>query len=107
MSNDLKKFVPLLKVIQVATKRVRKIILDDADNEVIKVICEICYNFCKGNLKTNKKCYKKLLKYKTQIHTLAKTRKSQKNLKTERKVLQQSGAGFIPLLLSPLLSLLS
>lgn len=84
--------------------KIIKVILKNTDDKFIEAICEICLNFCKGNVKCHKKCYNRLKKFRLCLHKLAKARKSQKNYKKERQVLYQKGGAFLPLLLAPVLS---
>lgn len=104
---NVERYLPLLKILQVVPNKVVKSILVNADDEFVQTICEICLNLCKGNVKCDKKSYKKLIKYKSCIHKLSKVNKSQKNLKKERKVLAQKGGAFLPILLPSVISALA
>lgn len=104
MSNNVLRFIPILKIINAVPRKVRESILKEADDDLIKAISEICLNFCRGNVKCCDKSYKKLKKYKSCIHRLALVKKSQKNLKREKQILVQNGSGFLPILLPPLIT---
>lgn len=128
MSLNVKKHMPVLDFLKIAPSKVRKLILETADDDFVLAICEICLNFCKGNLKCKNICFDKLKKHKNQIHALARVQKRKKEnninknkkkkkkntlnnnyLKSERRVLCQNGGGvaFLPLLLAPALSALT
>lgn len=104
MSLNVKRHLTLLEFLRVAPPKIIKVILQNADDKFIEAICEICYNFCAGNVKCHKKCYNRLQKFRLYLHKLAKAKKSQKSYKNERKVLYQKGGAFLPLLLAPVLS---
>lgn len=107
MSSNVTRHIPLLKIINAVPKKVRESILKQADDNFIKAICEICINFCNGNVKVNAKSFKKLKKYKDVIHKLASVKKAHKNLRKEKKVLIQKGGAFLPILLPSIISALT
>lgn len=107
MSKNVKQLIPLLKILNAVPAKVKKSILKNSGDELIKAISEICLNFCKGNVRCNKKCLNRLKKFKSSIHKLAAVKRSQKNLTKERKVLIQQGGAFLPILLPPILSALT
>jgi hypothetical protein len=51
MSSRLRKYFPVLKILAESTPANRKKILIKADDELIKVIIECCYNTLEGNFK--------------------------------------------------------
>lgn len=104
MSINVRRHLPLLKFLKIAPPKIVKVILKNADDKFILSICEICYNFCKGNIKCQKKCYNKLKKYRTCLHRLASAKRKQKHYKKEREILYQKGGALLPLLLSPVLT---
>lgn len=77
--------------------------LKNADPELIKTICEICYNTLNGNLNLNRKDKTKLGKYKKAIRTIADPYRS---LASKRRVIIQHGNGIIPVLLQTLIPLI-
>lgn len=104
MSTNVKRHLPLLEFLRVAPPKIIKIILKNSDDKLILSLCEICLNFCKGNIKCRKKCYNSLKKYRSSLYQLASVKKNQKNFKRERATLYQKGGAFLPLLLAPVLS---
>lgn len=107
MSKEVKKLLPILKVIAVLPQKLRQKLLNGVDDDFVRVVAEICFNFCRGNVKCDKKSYEKLKKYKCQIHSLAKTRKVQKSYRKEKKVICQKGGSFLTLLLPPVITALT
>lgn len=105
MSSNVKKQLPLLEFLKVCPPKIRKLIIKKAENSLILAICEICLNFCKGNVKVPKKNFNQLKKYRKIIYKLAKTKKSKQELNIQRSILhQKGGAAFLPILLAPALS---
>lgn len=104
MSSNVRRHLPLLEFLRVAPPKIVKVILKNADDNLISSICEISLNLCKGNIKcSNKKSYNKIKKFRSSLHKLAKARKHQKHLKNERSVLYQKGGAFLPVLLTSVL----
>lgn len=103
MSANVKRHMALLEFLKVAPPKICKIILENADNNLVLAICEICLNFCQGNIKCHRQCYNKLKKFKRPIYKLANTKKKKTHFKQERNILSQNGGGFLPLLLAPAL----
>lgn len=119
MSLRVKRFLPLLEYLKEAPPAIRSLILEKCERDLIVTICEICLNFCEGNINCSKKSYNKLKKFRKSIHKLASLKNKLKNssnssnskskkLKVERKILTQKGSGgFLPILLAPVISGLS
>lgn len=91
----------ILFVLKHASPKLRKAILKNASNDLIRVINEIAYNVLNGNPKIKKQDRDRLKKYKSQLRALSKPSRS---IALQRKVLVQSGSGLLPLLLSTILS---
>lgn len=91
----------MLLILKDASPKLRKAILKNCNEEIIKSIVEIVMNILHGNLKTSGKNQNELKKYKKQLRTIAKPTK---NYSLKRKVLLQKGGSFIPIILGSLLS---
>jgi hypothetical protein len=96
MTQRVRKHLPTLKVLALSTPAVRKQILKSADDGLIKLLIECCYNTLYGGMKLSSSKLSKLKKYKTVIRKIAKP---SKNLKNKKKVLVQSGSGLLSVLL--------
>lgn len=90
----------MLYVLRKADKKLRKAIIENSDNDVIKTIIEIVYNTLKGNTIIKPSIKSNLKKYKNELRRISCPKRS---LSSKRKVLIQKG-GFLPILLSSLLS---
>jgi hypothetical protein len=101
MSQRVRKYLPTLQVLASSTPAVRKQILKSADNDLIKLLIECCFNTLYGNLRHSPSNIKKLKKYKAAIRKIAKPNK---NLKKKKEELVQSGSGFLPVLLPSIIS---
>lgn len=108
MLKKIKKLAPILQVLSVAPPKLRKLILSNADDELIYAICEICLNLCKGNIRCDEKSYKALKRYKESLYKLASVKRKPSSLKEAKKELLIEGKGvFLPLLLTPILTAIS
>lgn len=96
----IKKNISVLKLLSKANKKKRDKILDDADEELIKCLCEIGENTLYNNVSLNDCQYKKLSRHRKSIRKLCKKGESWKK---KKKFLKQTG-GFLPYLIGPLLS---
>jgi hypothetical protein len=101
MSTDVKKYLPLLRLLASATPYKRKKILLAADDKFVKIIIECCYNTLHGNVKLPKNKVNKLKKFKKIIRKIGKATKTVKN---KKKILIQSGGAFLPLILPSIIS---
>lgn len=79
---------------------IRKNIIKNAGNELIKCLCEICHNVLNGNVPISKNAKIQLKKYKKSLRNIVS---SKVKLHSKRKIFQQRG-GFLPTLLSAILS---
>lgn len=82
-------------------KNLRRAILENADPDLILCLCECCDNLLKGNVPINSEQKQKLSKHKNHIRNLANRKNT---IKEKRNILIQQG-GFLPLLLTPILSI--
>lgn len=89
-----------LYVLKNCNAKVRKTILETANPELIKAICEICMNILNGNVRISVKSKNSLKNYKNSIRKITSPRTT---LKSKKKILVQNG-GFLPTLLGALLS---
>jgi len=101
MSLNLNRHMKLLKLLHSVDPKVSRILINKCDNNFILAVCEVIKNFKEGNFSCDKKILKKLKKFRKQIFKLSNTSKSSKNLQSQRKILYQKGAGFLPLILAP------
>ena len=82
----------LLEKILSAGRRSRKFIIKHLSNKEVKLICEVCLNLIRGNLRvTDPTAYSQLKRDRKALTDLADKRKP---LKHKRKILNQKG-GFI------------
>ena len=82
----------LLEKILSAGRRSRKFIIKHLSNKEVKLICEVCLNLIRGNLRvTDPTTYSQLKRGRKALTDLADKRKP---LKHKRKILNQKG-GFI------------
>lgn len=97
---QLKANKPTLLVLKNADINLRKAMLKNVDNNVIKSIIEIVLNTLRGNHKLTSRTKSELEKYKKELRCISCPKRS---LSSKRKVLVQKG-GFLPILISSLLS---
>lgn len=104
MSKCVIKHLPVLKELATTTPKKRRKLLEAANLELIKSIVECIENVLKGNVQLKKKCVEKLKRYKTTLHKIFNTTNK---LSHKKKVIVQSGGGFIPVLLASLIPVLA
>lgn len=97
----LKKNKHMLYVLKNANPKLRKAILMNASNDVIKTINEIAYNTLNSNNPISTQTKSKLKRYKKSLRCLACHKKS---LSSKKKILVQQGNGFLPILIGTILS---
>jgi preprotein translocase subunit Sss1 len=97
--DEVQKNIHLLQVLSKAKPKLRKVILKNADEDLIIAICACILNFMNGNIKTDEKVKKSVKKYK---HILRKVLKPTR-IDQKQQVLVQKG-GFLPLLIPTILS---
>lgn len=91
----------MLYVLKTNNRKLRKAILNCADDELIKTLTEIIFNTIAGNTKLKNKDLKVLKKYKKELRFISRPNAS---IKSKRKVLVQKGGGFLPIIIASLLS---
>ena len=79
--------------------KLRKAILEHADPEFIRALCECAQQILRGNVKMTSHEKSRLRKYRSKLHLLAG--KHGLSVKQKRRKLQQTG-GLLPALLAPL-----
>lgn len=101
MSKCVIKHIHLLDALAKARPAERKAMLRNSNFGLIKSIVECVENVLSGNVKLDKKRMVKLKKYKNQLR---KIYTSGKKWTSKKKVIVQSGGGFLPALLIPVIS---
>lgn len=86
-----------MHVLSTAKPTMAKAIIEAADKDIIKCLCECAHNIIKGTVPLKENHLKHLQRYKADIRTLAKSRTPQKK---KKKILQRGG--FLPALLAPI-----
>ena len=70
-SSRVRKQAPVLKYLCKAKPRQAKAIINTADDELLKTLCECSLNVLKGGIPVSTHQKQKLRRYKRQLHTLA------------------------------------
>ena len=104
MSVRIKKYIELLKLYKKASPAQRKLLLEVASNDFITAICECCHNANLGNVPFKTREKKKLKKFAPVMRKLASKGQKYRRIGQKRKLLIQEG-GFLPALLTPIVSL--
>jgi hypothetical protein len=97
----LKRNISYLHVLNTSKKSLRDAIIKNAPKDLIVCICDCSHNFLNGNIPFTAQEIKKLLRYQNLVRYLAKKKRGE--LKEKRQLIVQNG-GFLPLLLTPILS---
>ena len=88
-------------LIKTKNAKLRKAILEYADPELIRALCECAHNILRGNVKMTPQEKERLRKYRSKLLLLALASKRGLSVKQKRRKLQHTG-GFLPALLAPL-----
>ena len=102
MTKRLHKHAPYLHVLAKGTHKQRHGIIQGANKEFMKCLCECALNVLNGNVPLKPADKKKLKKYKHQLRSLTNRKFSSQK---KKKTLSQKG-GFLGALLTPVLSAL-
>lgn len=102
MSKRVKKHFGTIKALCKLKPNVAKAVIHDANDEVIKCICECIQNVLNGVVKIPQATKRKLKRHKRKIRQINNKRIG---IRRKRKLLEQSG-GFLPMLLAPVVGLL-
>ena len=102
MSKLLKAHLKTLRSLKRRSETERKQFFKTCNRGAVDCCCEIARNILNKNVPLTQRHLKSLRRHGKKLHDLARVRTS---LATKRKILQTGG--FLPLLLSPLLGLVS
>jgi len=102
MSQRLKKYAPLLRMLNRASPTVRKRLMKNAcNNEFVKCVCECAKNIIKGNVPLTSAQKGQLSRRKRLLRKLVLKKTS---LKGKQKIIQSGG--FLGAILGPIISVL-
>lgn len=104
MSKCVIEHLPILKALAASTPRLRRTILESGNLQLIKAIVECIENVIKGNITLDEKHFEKLKRHKGVLRKVSKT---PNKLSQKKKVIIQSGGGFLPALLLPVITVLA
>jgi hypothetical protein len=102
MSSRIEKNLDFIKALETPSAYKRKRLLKSASEDNILALVEIAKNTLDGKLELNHPIEKKLKRHRKNLRHFAKRRPS---IKSKKKFLIQKG-GFLPYLVSPLLSII-
>jgi hypothetical protein len=92
---SLRKNLPKLLRIRRAKPTERKRLLEEADDSLVRCICETAHNCLNNNIPLTSAQYRKLSRHK---NTLRRLTKKGESIKKKKKILKQSGGFILPLL---------
>ena len=104
MAQRLRKNHDFLKLLVKCTPAQCKTILKDADDALVRTICECVLNVLKETVPVSKPAKRKLLAHKKSLIALAE---KSTPLEKKKKILVQQGGNFLSVLLPPVLRVLS
>lgn len=104
MSECVVKNLSLLDKLAKAKPTERKKILGSASLQLIRSIVECIENVLKGIVKLKNECLKKLKRHKKVLRAVHSVGAK---LRDKKKVIIQSGGAFLPILLTPIISILA
>ena len=96
MSRRIKTHAILLKALAHSTPLQRKALLKTANKGLIDAVCECIVNIVRGNIKLSASDKRTLSKHK---HKLRKLSDRRTDYRTRKKILNQRGGFFLPLLM--------
>jgi hypothetical protein len=105
MSKNVRNNLHFLKVLKDVNKHSRQVILRNANRNLINSINECVYNVLHNKqfkLKKNKRA--KLLKYRSSLRKLVHIKTP---FRKKKKIIEQQGGNFLPIILPTVLSLIS
>ena len=100
MTKRLRKHANMLRALHNASPKLKKVIIKEADKDLITALCDCANNVLKGNVPLSDKQKKCLRRHKRSLRIL-----TQQNTLARKKRILQSG-GFLGSLLTPLLGIL-
>lgn len=92
----------MLQLLSKCTPKQRRALIDAADDDLVKTICECAINVFNSNIPLPQRQLNKFKRYKKVLRQLCTKCVS---LKTKKNLLKQRG-GFLPFLIPPILSLI-
>lgn len=104
MSQCVIKNLPVLKTLATAPPKLRRMILENGNLQLVKAIVECIENVLKGNITLEEPSLKKLKKHKNALRAVSKT---PNKLSQKKKVIIQRGGAFLPALLLPVITVLA
>ena len=99
---QLKKYAAQFRELQKASPRIRKVILQNSNGPLLKLLSECAYNILRGNVPLTSDQKRNLRKHKECLRAVA----SKGTKKTKKSALLLQG-GFLSALLGPIVSILS
>jgi hypothetical protein len=100
MAPKINKYMPILDLLLISSPQIRKSLLTSADDGLIKLIIECCFNLLVGAVKVTKYRMKKIKQHKDIIRKICNPAQKLDNTK---KILIQTGGSFLPVLLPAVL----
>lgn len=94
------KHTDILRALYQLNPQQRKALLQKADLQLVRYICECALNVLQGNIPLTKSQKSRLRKH---ANVLRKLVKSSDNFSEKKKIIVQRGGGFLPALLAPLI----
>lgn len=104
MSKCVIKNLPGLRILASAPPKLRRMILENGNLQLIKAIVECIENVLKGNIPIEESSLKKLKKHKSALGAVSK---SPNKLSKKKNVIIQKGGAFLPALLVPVITVLA
>lgn len=98
------KNLPVLKTLVSAPPKLRRMILENGNLQLIKAIVECIENVLKGNIPIEEGSFRKLKKHRAALRAVSK---SPNKLSHKKKVIIQKGGAFLPALLLPVITVLA
>lgn len=96
----LKKHANMIKALTTTSPKLRKIIIKEADKDLITSLCDCANNILKGNVPLSAKQWSCLRRHKQSLRMLTQ----RKSLAKKKKILQSGG--FLGSLIAPVLGIL-
>ena len=103
MSSRIKRNYNVLHVLNKASPKLRKAILENSNTDLVLALCEVISNVLSGAVKLRGPVKQKLKKHRSALRKVADKKVA---LKIKKQILAQKG-GFLPALLAPALGLLA
>lgn len=96
MNSNKMKYMPILDLLTKASPHLRQNLLSSADEELIKLLVECCFNTLIGGVRISKYRHNKIKQHKDIIRQISNPNQK---LENKRKILIQSGGNFLPVFL--------